>query len=547
MGTRWIRHFAVVAISPSILLAAPNNPPTACFTVSPATGPVTTSFAVNASCSTDDKTPLSGLKFSWDWENTGAWTAYANSPTASHVFASAGLKTIALRVKDAQNAVGTTTRTVDVIGVQEASLGEIPPNGAAEPDVAVHPINPQTLLVSANVTPAPGPGSVLYPVMRSTDGGTNWLESSGPAPVQAVDPNIEFNHLGDAFLTVMSQVNDPTPIGVRLFRSTDGGQTFPDAAYAIDEATPCLFPNGASVTACASPELPPRFDRPQLVIDRSPTSPYRGTLHVQVSARFYDPDGDGTCNSAPYVQVRSQNNWDSWTSCTALPAITLGPGNFALGADGSVHIGFPNYVLPAICPSTFGVAYQTSTDGGATFGAATCARDTGTGTLVGHVSTAAHPSDPNRVYIAYAMASAAGQASHVYVTRSLDHGSTWGAPVRVDEALPDDAVDHMFSSLSVSTTGRLDLAWADYRNSTPKIWNGLNDQRADVYYSYSLDGGATWAKSVRMSTVTAAFYRASANDFLTTTSEGNKAYVAFAQDRTLNGLFEVYLSTATFH
>jgi Neuraminidase (sialidase) len=156
------------------------------------------------------------------------------------------------------------------------------------------------------------------------------------------------------------------------------------------------------------------------------------------------------------------------------------------------------------------------------------------------------PSNPARVYIAYFEdVSASGGSFHVFVTRSTDAGTTWTAPVRVDEVLADDVVDHYRPSISVSSTGRVDVIWFDYRNSSPKRLI-LDGQPGDVYYSYSMDGGVTWAASIRLLTSTLPLRIGPGNDFLTVTSAGNKAHAVYAQDTDGNGYWETLLTTVSF-
>jgi hypothetical protein len=59
-------------------------------------------------------------------------------------------------------------------------------------------------------------------------------------------------------------------------------------------------------------------------------------------------------------------------------------------------------------------------------------------------------------------------------------------------------VQHMHPNLSVAPNGRLALVWMDGRNSPiPATAISLGFQ--DVYYTYSLDGGRTFAENIRIS------------------------------------------------
>ncbi len=92
--------------------------PTACFTVSPTTGPVDTQFQVDASCSSDDQDPSDALEVRWDWESDGTWdTAHSPIKTAVHPYETPGTKTITLEVRDTEGLTGTTTRQVTVSSI----------------------------------------------------------------------------------------------------------------------------------------------------------------------------------------------------------------------------------------------------------------------------------------------------------------------------------------------------------------------------------------------------------------------------------------------
>lgn len=134
---------------------------------------------------------------------------------------------------------------------------------------------------------------------------------------------------------------------------------------------------------------------------------------------------------------------------------------------------------------------------------------------------------------------------HLYIVRSTNAGASWGLPVRVDDMVGNDMVDHVYPSISVSTAGRLDVAWYDYRFSTPTTFQ-TPGQPGDVFYTYSTDGGNTWAQSLRLSTATAPAVHSGANDYLTVVSSGKKAYVAFALDSDADGHHETYVSTISF-
>ena len=93
----------------SVTIDATN--PIASFAVSLGEGwPLSGDIDVDASGSSDNLTLPSELQVRWDWENDGVWdTSYSTIKTASHIYTTAGPKTIKLGVKDnAENSSPTT-------------------------------------------------------------------------------------------------------------------------------------------------------------------------------------------------------------------------------------------------------------------------------------------------------------------------------------------------------------------------------------------------------------------------------------------------------
>ncbi|MFN3371938.1 MAG: sialidase family protein, partial [Chloroflexus sp.] len=76
----------------------------------------------------------------------------------------------------------------------------------------------------------------------------------------------------------------------------------------------------------------------------------------------------------------------------------------------------------------------------------------------------------------------------VYLAFSTDRGATWSAPIRVNDDPPAANAWQWFGTLAVAPNGRVDVIWYDTRNDP----NGL---LSELRYTYSYDGGLTWAPS----------------------------------------------------
>jgi hypothetical protein len=81
----------------------------------------------------------------------------------------------------------------------------------------------------------------------------------------------------------------------------------------------------------------------------------------------------------------------------------------------------------------------------------------------------------------------AGESSILF-THSTDGGATWSPVVTIDD--PTVPLDTTYlPAIGVAPNGRVDVVWYDFR-----LGHGFSP---DVYYTYSGDGGATWAPNVR--------------------------------------------------
>ena len=79
-----------------------------------------------------------------------------------------------------------------------------------------------------------------------------------------------------------------------------------------------------------------------------------------------------------------------------------------------------------------------------------------------------------------------GNLVNVMFSRSTDGGRTWSVPLRINDDSPTQNAAHWFGTLSVAPNGRIDACWNDTRHST-------DNSLSELYYSWSEDGGLTWA------------------------------------------------------
>jgi hypothetical protein len=76
------------------------------------------------------------------------------------------------------------------------------------------------------------------------------------------------------------------------------------------------------------------------------------------------------------------------------------------------------------------------------------------------------------------------------VQRSTDGGQTWTPPVAISDDKPEQQVTSFYPQVQVAPNGRVDAVWLDNRD--------LGDFLFHVRYSFSSDGGVTWAPNTQV-------------------------------------------------
>jgi hypothetical protein len=102
---------------------------------------------------------------------------------------------------------------------------------------------------------------------------------------------------------------------------------------------------------------------------------------------------------------------------------------------------------------------------------------------------------PKGTYIVAYQATSASSASsgpaQIVVQRSTDDGVTWSDPVAINDDDPGKQYASFYPQIGVAPNGRVDAVWQDNRDTS--------DFHFNVRYSYSTDGGATWAPNMLIS------------------------------------------------
>ncbi len=142
----------------------------------------------------------------------------------------------------------------------------------------------------------------------------------------------------------------------------------------------------------------------------------------------------------------------------------------------------------------------------------------------------------NNVYLlASVQPTGFSNGSDVMFVRSTNAGLTFSSPVRINDDPINHNKWHWLGTLSVAPNGRLDSVWLDTRNAA-------NNTDSQLFYSYSTNGGLTWASNVAVSNSFNPFLgypmQNKMGDYITMVSDNTGANVAYTA--TFNSEEDIY-------
>ena len=93
--------------------------------------------------------------------------------------------------------------------------------------------------------------------------------------------------------------------------------------------------------------------------------------------------------------------------------------------------------------------------------------------------------DAGNVYVLASLNPPGSDPMDVFFMRSTDGGTSWSAPLRVNDDPAGTNAWQWFGTMSVAPNGRIDVVWNDTRDAG-------QTNISQLYYSYSYDAGDTW-------------------------------------------------------
>lgn len=405
-----------------------------------------------------------------------------------------------------------------------------PVRAHSSPQMALNPDNGELVIVESN--PRGSQEERSCNVHISGDGGRRWTPGGVLMKAPFTDcslhgeygPYATMAFADDGTLYVAFVANDPrfadpatfsalshpprrVPRNVFLGRSTDGGRSFQTTTVFIGAEQPVRPPA----------KLPPDGENkgPMLAVDRSDASRvYVGwrqgdlTDDTRKLRTVVAASGDGGRTFDEPIDLSDERGGD-------YPALAVTP-------DGTVHAVFwaRDFVPPTPPPA------GEEADGGAPPGLAPPEEEPTPVAPILHVRStdqgetwsepvpvdpgnqdaqrppllAADPRSGALYMVWYSHSEAMNDADgfdgdlDVFFRASTDGGASWSDRVVIN----DDGVgaNQFEPGIDIGPTGRIDIAWYDFRDSPE---GGQNEEGiSDVYYTFSEDGGRTFAPNLRV-------------------------------------------------
>lgn len=340
-----------------------------------------------------------------------------------------------------------------------------------EPHIAVNPRSPDHLVAAAIVSKAvDASGDDRYCAVFTTfDGGRSWSAHAFAQALECADPWVVIGPNGSAYAVVLGirEGQSGRRNGLFFFRSEDGGRTWAHE--------PTFFPGG--------------HDRPAVSVD---------TTGGRFGGRVYVVSGVGR-------QLAGKQRWTVFVARSSNGGRTFDepvhvvPSNLNLNSNNGVVLSDGTLVIPYtefqrnVDGFTRGGLLErrqtwvvTSADGGERFSVPLFVSQT---CGPGHKTLAVDASAGrfrDRLYFVCTTPERNGTYSYF----SADGGERWSEPVRVDR--PAEANDWRRNpGVAVNLDGVVGVAWYDRRDDPAR-------QCQHIYFTASLDGGATFMPEVRV-------------------------------------------------
>ncbi len=338
-----------------------------------------------------------------------------------------------------------------------------------EPSVKISHKNPNRVVAAwrdfrINYNPAYRRVGYSY----SADGGATWAPSLLldslllPGLLRNSDAAVTVDTAGNFYITTIALNNVNSNTTLAVYKSTDGGATFPNAQ---------ILAQGYSE------------DKEMVTTDLVNGSPYKNNIYISWSRLNLSPD---------IRLIRSTNGGLNWSATVNVSTTsTNGQGSDpAVGINGELYVTWTSYSYTT-------QYFNKSTDGGVTFGTpVTVAAGTGGNIPWSQGGTTQFPSiatdvsgGPRNGYIYIVWCDGRNGDADCFLSRSTNLGVTWSSAVRINNDPVSNGKVQAWPWIAVNDSGRIAVTFYDTRN-TP------DNNTIEAWLARSTNGGQTFMNEV---------------------------------------------------
>jgi hypothetical protein len=342
-----------------------------------------------------------------------------------------------------------------------------------EPSIAINPQKPGQI-----ITAFQAPASLAY----SEDAGGTWQIATGTAPENykmSGDVSVAYDILGHAILcyiafdklgTAEYWAHNATRNGVFVRRSLDGGKTWEPNPVSVDEQT-------------TRPEMPFE-DKPYLIADDNPNSPYAGSLYVGWT--------EFSLAKSAILFSRSKDGGITWSEPFEISTHEGLPRDDNGSVEGFAAAAAPNGLLYAVWADGDSIVLATSRDGGITFTPSRKIFDIASSyfSVDGVERSNGFPQigiDPRNGKVFVTWSDYRNGDVDVFCATSSDRGRNWSRAVRVNTDPLHNGADQFSQWLAIDPVdSSVNVAFYDRRDDA-------DNRTAAITLARSSDGGQSFA------------------------------------------------------
>jgi len=378
-----------------------------------------------------------------------------------------------------------------------------------EPTIAVSPANTKNLVAGFHDL-FPNTQSFVCRITSSNNGGVSWT-LGGAVPLQSSgnfcsDPALAADANGNFFYAYLDINFGGQHSDVDVAKSTDGGQTFPTFAVAVQSKTAVNFP-----------------DKEYIAVDAGTNSPFKGNIYVTWTD-FLNPQSRSALDNGQIKVVVSRDGGSTWSAPFAISQDALAPeaisgSNPVVAPDGTVFVFYADFIQGT---GPLDIRFSKSIDGGVSWSVPTDVAaglpspgrfrlkntDPAFGTTPGRgfrsnsfpIAAIAPDGTIFVTWVDFPNGSCTPDGtgrppctnSDVRLAMSSDGGATWSQPVKATDE--KNATDQFFPWIATHPDGLLSIIWQDKRLDSGNI-------NFNTFYT-STTNGVSFRKNVRVSSAT---------------------------------------------